>query len=275
MDHANTAYALLLTNDREEAENLSDQIQASNQARQNLTDSIIDEVVREFDEQVQAGEKLLITLGQDWPTGVLGLVAGKLCDRFNLPVFIASLFDGKIVGSGRSVAEFDVTAALQKLKDYFANFGGHPAACGFTLKNNNDFSKFQKDLQALAAQELKNIELNPVLEVEAKIDLEQVTWGLYDELEKMEPFGDENPRPLFIISEAEVDSVEKLGRDNSHLKVLVKQNNGLIRKLIGFGLANGFGELKRGDKIQVVVEVGVNEWNGNRELQLKIIDLKK
>lgn len=275
MDHANTAYGLLMTKSMEEAENLSDSIQSSNVARQNLTESIMDQLLQEFNRQSAEGQKLLIALGEGWPTGVLGLVSGRMTDKFSRPTIVASVFEGKVVGSGRSVAEFNITRALQQNESYLANYGGHPAACGFTLKNNDDYLKFAAEMQALAAAELKDVELNPVLEIETEIKLEDATWALYDALEKMEPFGEGNEKPSFVVYNAEVEGVEKLGKDGAHLKIMLKQSNGMIRKLIGFSLSNGFGSLRRGDKVDVVVDIGVNEWNGSRELQLKVVDIKK
>ncbi|MFA6533817.1 MAG: single-stranded-DNA-specific exonuclease RecJ [Patescibacteria group bacterium] len=274
MEHANTAYGLLMATDMETAEQLSDQIQESNVARQSLTETIVEQAQAEFSRQAAAGQKLLMVLGEGWPTGILGLVSGKLTDKFCRPSIVASVFDGKVVASGRSVAEFNIFRALQKVDKYFANYGGHPAACGFTLKNNADFSALQAELQALAATELKTADLSPVLEIAAAVKLDEISWGLLDELEKMEPFGEENPRPVLAVTGVTVSGVEKMGRDGAHLKILVKQDNGLVRKLIGFSLTNGFGNLQPGAKIDVAVEVGVNEWNGNRELQLKIVDMK-
>ncbi|MBI5621597.1 single-stranded-DNA-specific exonuclease RecJ [Candidatus Falkowbacteria bacterium] len=274
MDHANTAYGLLMTTDPAEAETLSDQIQESNTARQTLTETIMRTAAPACQEQVTANHQLLVIYGNDWPTGVLGLVAGKLMDQFGRPVIVASFYQGKVVASGRSLPQFDLFVALGQQEKYFTNFGGHPAACGFTLQDPQSVEAFQRDIQAAADAQLAGVQFGALLEIAAEIDLAAITWGLYDELEKMEPFGEANRRPLFLLRQLAVDGVEPLGKDQTHLKLMVKQANGLVRKLIGFGLASSFGHLRRGDHVDAVVEVGVNEWNGNRELQMKVVDMK-
>ncbi|MFA5076474.1 MAG: single-stranded-DNA-specific exonuclease RecJ [Patescibacteria group bacterium] len=275
LGHANTAYRLLITTDRSEAEDMADLLNQTNSQRQVLTDRLTEEVRQKVETSLKT-EKLLFALGKDWPLGVIGLVAGKIMDQYNRPVIVASENDGEIVGSGRSLPAFNVIEALQQLDYLFANYGGHPAACGFTLKDKNDLAKFKKEIQQSANKNLVDKDLTKALLVEAVVDLEEVTWSLYDSLNNMEPFGDSNPRPKFLVQSVEVEALEPVGKDNLHLRLLVKQKNGLLRKFIGFGIMPEHNnKIKKGDRVDIVFDVGVNEWNGNRELQLKVIDLEK
>ena len=127
----------------------------------------------------------------------------------------------------------------------------------------------------LAAKNLKTTAAQPILEIETEISLEQVNWELFEDLEKFEPFGEKNPRPKFLAQNLTVVETQTMGKEGSHLKALVKHNSDIIRKTIGFSFGHWDDKLKPGDKVDMVFEVDVNQWNGNRELQLKIIDLKK
>ena len=122
--------------------------------------------------------------------------------------------------------------------------------------------------------------MTPTLQIDAAIDLEQVNWELYDVLDKFKPFGQANEKPKYLARGLTVAGLEPVGKTKKHLRIMVRHNTDKVRKTIGWSLCNGSGtnwceELKAGDKIDLVFEVDVNEWNGNRELQLTIVDLKK
>jgi single-stranded-DNA-specific exonuclease len=116
----------------------------------------------------------------------------------------------------------------------------------------------------------------PVLNIETEIRLSDISWQLLDELEKFEPFGEGNEQPLFCAKKLIVEQVQTVGADGKHLKVQVSQaGSPNIHKLIGFSFGDWCARLCAGEEIDIVFELGVNEWNGNREIQLKIVDLKK
>lgn len=273
MDHANTAYKLLITNEMTEAEALSDSIQQSNTARQTLTDSIMITARQQLTEQGQ--ERLLVASGVDWPIGVLGLVANKLCEQFTKPVLVISQVDGQAAGSGRSVPHFDIAAPLAQLGQYLERYGGHRAACGFGLKQADQLSAFIAAFRAIADPLLVGEIAEPILEIDAALTLEDASWALYDELEKFEPFGEKNTRPKFLLAKMPLAAIEPLGKDGKHVRLIVKQTNGMLRKLIAFGQSGAAAGWRPGDMIDAVVDLGVNEWNGNRELQLKVLEARR
>jgi len=288
IDHANTAYELLVTDDANEAEALADQLSAANTQRQTLTDKIMAEAMSQIGEKL-GDKKIIVVKGAGWPVSLVGLVAGKISDRYNLPVIVAgedmpslreaglrqASGENKLVGSGRSIEGFDIMAVMQKLEHYFARYGGHPQACGFALKSAADYDDFKKDLEDLAAKELSGRDMAKSVFVEAEVKLEDAGWELYDAMEQMEPFGEGNRRPRFLARNLEITVVEPVGRDGAHLRLMAK-NGGAPKKFIGFNLAEAHAaDLKIGDKIDIVFEMGVNEWNGNRELQYKIVDIGK
>ncbi|MEK7644362.1 MAG: hypothetical protein AAB390_03620, partial [Patescibacteria group bacterium] len=122
----------------------------------------------------------------------------------------------------------------------------------------------------------------PTINIDAKLTLEEVNWELYDVLEKFKPFGQGNPKPKYLAEGVTVDKIECIGKEAKHLRLVAHHTTWVMRKILGWSFCNEnednvnwSKQLKPGDKVDIVFEVGVNEWNGNRELQLTIADLKK
>jgi len=277
MNHANAAYNLMITDDNEEASELAHELDLNNQERQKMTDKLVGVACKEIEEN-QKDSLIIFVLGEDWPTGIVGLVAGKLKEKYYKPSLVLAKNDGEITGSGRSVEGFDIIESFQEMPDVFEKFGGHPMACGFTLKDGK-LEEFKEKLIKKFEEKTKDLDLSPTLYIDAEVDLEEVNWDLYDVLDKFKPFGKENEKPKYLAKNLEVHQLQPVGKDKKHLRIMVK-HDGKIQKTIGWSLCNGNGtnwceELKTGDKIDLVFEIDVNEWNGNRELQLTIVDLKK
>lgn len=272
IDHANQAYKLLKTDNPNEVDRLVEGINKTNEDRQLLSDRVTAEAKAEIGE---IGEKkFLFALGEDWPLGIVGLVAGKIADNFWRPTFVMTMQGDEIKGSGRSIPGFDITAALRAVKKFLSHYGGHAGACGFTLKDKKDLENFKKAVNKFAEKKLKGVELLPTLDIDAEVRLEKINWELFELLEKFAPFGRGNERPKYLAQNLAVEGFETVGQNGNHLRLMLSQGNGERKKFIGFCFGDWCQKLKMGDKIDVVFEVDVNEWNGNRELQMKIIDLK-
>jgi single-stranded-DNA-specific exonuclease len=225
---------------------------------------------------------ILFVVGEGWSTGILGLVASRLKDEFYKPILVMGLNNNQITGSGRSIKEFNMIKALQTIPEFFYKFGGHPQACGFTLASPDKLDDFKTSLLKIVAEEIKNVDLTPQITIDAVLDLDEVNWKLHDLLEKFEPFGQANEEPRYAAYGLTVMSIEPIGKDEKHLRLVVKHNSHVTKKTIGFGLGDTkkFPEdwkncLQPGDKIDIIFTISVNEWNGNRDLQLSIQDIKK
>ncbi|MBI4993068.1 MAG: single-stranded-DNA-specific exonuclease RecJ [Candidatus Magasanikbacteria bacterium] len=281
MNHANTAYNLLITEDPIEATDLAYQLNQSNTERQKSTEELVKKAV----EQVEAGQKdapVLFVIGEGWPTGIIGLIAGKIKDKYYKPTLVMSKHENEIVGSGRSVEGFSLIGNLQEMPETFAKFGGHPMACGFTLRDKDALDELKTKLTEKFLAKTAGMDMVPSIPVDAKVSLDDVSWELYDLLSKFEPFGQGNEKPKYLAENLTIYSLEPVGQEGKHLRIMIKTPTGKIRKTIGWSLCNGNGngtnwckKLKPGDKIDLVFEIGINEWNGNRELQLTIVDLKQ
>ena len=272
--NAKIAYDLLMAVDEEEANKLVDELNEINVARQKLTEKIFREAKAQVEEQ--KNDRMMIAAGEDWPIGVIGLVAGKLAESYNSPILVMSNSKGTYQGSGRSVDGFNIVGALQSMEDYFSHYGGHAQACGFTLQSNDVLEDFTKSLKELAHSKLEETELTPMVNIDAEINFKQISWKLYEELEKFTPFGEGNPKPLFMAKNVKVVQMQTVGKDGRHLRLLLKQDSSpMFWKSIGFGLGEIWSDiLQTGDYIDLVFSVQLNEWNGNRELQLHLKDIK-
>jgi len=279
MNHANVAYKLLATDSPTEAVDLAFELDQNNRDRQALTEELVGDA-KEQVERDQMNNPLLFVLGRGWPTGIVGLIAGKLKEKYQKPAIVMTENKGEITGSGRSVEGFNLIASLQTLPEQFGKFGGHPMACGFTLASPDHVASFKNRLLEKYHEKTKDLDLSPKLEIDAEIDLDRIDWELYDLLQKFEPFGQANPKPKYVTYAAAVISAEPLGQDGKHLKIMAKHKSNKVRKFVGWRMGNGEGtnwceQLQAGDKIDIVYEVGINEWNGNRELQLTLVELRK
>jgi single-stranded-DNA-specific exonuclease len=282
MDHANTAFALLSATDEKIAVALAEQLNRNNSDRQKLTEQLVGQAVKQIKETGQEKNSVLFVFGEDWSTGLVGLVAGKIKDMFYRPSFAMGVVDGEIIGSGRSIPEFNLMTALTSMPEMFLKFGGHPLACGFSLKSRDLVEKFKTDMNAMATEATAGMELVPQINIDAEIDLEEVDWKLYDILQKFEPFGQANEEPKYLATNLTVVDITPVGQDGKHLKLMVKHNSHIVKKTIAFGFGNAEkhpsdwkNTLKPGDRIDLVFTVGVNEWNGSRELELSVKDMKK
>lgn len=273
VNHASLAFDLVTSDDDDESEKLIDKLEGENTRRQSITTKILKEANAQVGEVTN--QKMLWAVGEDWNPGVVGLVAGRISDKNHLPTLIIFKNGDKYVGSGRSVNEFDITAGLSECSEYLDRFGGHPQACGFTVIGEDNFNKFKEKLTSIAQEKLKDADLRPVLEIDAQIELKDIDWDLVNEMNKFEPFGEANPTPLFVIKNLKIEQIQTVGADGKHMRAMVSQeNHPVVHKIIGFSFGEWCKKLSIGDKIDMVFELGINEWNGNKELQLKVVDLK-
>ncbi|MBT4277946.1 single-stranded-DNA-specific exonuclease RecJ [Candidatus Falkowbacteria bacterium] len=276
MRHASLAYDLLKSKSLDKANERVKKLNEANSERQKLTEKITKSILKEIGENPK--DKVIFSLQKECPIGIVGLIAGKVTDVYKRPSFVLTEKDGEIIGSGRSIPSFDLIEILNELKDLFSHFGGHAGACGLTLKSKDLLSEFQKQFLSIANQKLTNDDLESVLNIDAEIDLNDITWGLFNDLIKFAPFGMGNTKPIFLTRNLKLLSKREVGQNGNHLKIFVNEsleNSNCSKDCIGFGIAETWREnLKAGDKIDLLYEIDENHWNGNRELQLKVVDLR-
>lgn len=274
MGHANTAFKLLVSKTKPRARELAKQLDQKNKQRQVLTNKIVKEVEQRLELKKQ---KAILEGDKNWPIGIAGLIASWLSDKYYRPTIIYQIMGNESKASARSVPHFNIIDAISKFSSLLENFGGHPGAAGFTISNKN-LEKFKKKFLKFTDEHLKPADITPRLNIDSELSLEEFNFDTHENVQRLAPFGEQNPKPLFLLKNLTVNRIKQVGNKGSHLKMyLTKQLNKKIKGLqaIAFGLGDFHGKLNRGDKINVVFELIVNEWNGTRELQLKVVDFKK
>ncbi len=281
MDHADGALRLLTADSKEAVGSRAEILNQHNRDRRSATDKLIAEARLMAREQASA--PAIVISGDGWPAALCGLVAAKLVDDSYRPTIvlgrqeISPLFAKeraggvRYVGSGRSIPEFDVTAGLKEASEFIKKFGGHPMACGLTIEGDENFERFKKRFVETAAEKLEGVELVPSLNIEEAVYVSEVTLKTMELLERLEPHGEGNPKPLFLIRGAKVAAAQAIGENGKHLRMMVYDDTGARLKLIAFGMGERAHEALSG-AIDVVVELGVNEWNNRREPQGRVID---
>lgn len=273
MAHATTAYEVLVTKSKKEAETLARRLNEKNQERQRLTNRIIQEVESRLNLPAGGRGKLIFQGDENWPIGIVGLIAGRITDRYYRPTVIFQKTKDESKGSARSIPCFNIIEAISECKELLKDFGGHPGAAGFTVPNKN-LKKFEQRLLKFANKKIKKEDLIPLLNIDLELEPEELNFEIYEEIQRFAPFGKENPRPLFLIKDLKISNFRAVGNNCSHLKMyLTSKIKGF--QAIGFGLGDFCDKIKQSDKVDVVFELITDEWNGARKLQLKIIDLKK
>lgn len=279
MGRANTAYELLVAGDIFEARSLADQLNQRNIERQRVTEEILCEVEKQIDPESK--DKIIIGIcpdnksdnKDDWNEGVVGLVAGQVAGKYNLPTLIITKTETGFKGSGRSVADFNLIAAIEKCADLLTKYGGHPAACGFSLKAK-DLKEFKNKIIKISNKALKDIDLTPRVGIEAELALARINDELVEQINSFSPFGQNNSRPNFVSEKVSIMDIMHMGAEGQHLKLRVKDESSEVFTALGFGQSKKWARLTVGDVIKLVYHLEFNEFNGKREVQLKIVDIK-
>jgi single-stranded-DNA-specific exonuclease len=270
LDDAGTSYQLLVTQDHAQANTLAMELEGKNKERQRIVAETYDKVRRQI---VADGvdRPILWASDADYQSGVMGLVAGKLTDEFYRPVILIKIGTETCRGSGRSIPEFDLMAALKSCHHLLTRYGGHARAAGFNL-HTRDLQQVQKRLSMLAEEQLTGLDLRPHINIDAEVPLSVFSKGVFDDIRHLEPFGMDNPAPVFLSRKVEVVEQKLVGSQNDHIKLKLKQD-GIVWDTMGFRLGGYLGELAR--HIDVVYCVEVDNFNGKGQLRLNLLDFSR
>jgi single-stranded-DNA-specific exonuclease len=262
---------LLTTESEREARELAEELERLNRERQQIEDTIMREALSAVDEHAT---KDGIVLGdRRWHLGVVGIVAGRLVERFQMPTVVIAI-DEKGIGKGsvRTIPSVDVYQALCACRDLLEGFGGHPSAAGLTIRVSR-IPEFRERF----ASAVRDIAGSPVsaatLHLDAEVQLPEVTLQLVRELSSLHPFGAGNPEPMLAVRGLSILNARVVG--TKHLKLSVRQGRSLTFDSIGFGLGDltGLGIDPR-SPVDLAFVPELNHWNGYDRIQLRIRDLR-
>jgi single-stranded-DNA-specific exonuclease len=264
---AATSYQLLLTQDPQEAASLASELEEKNAKRQRLTSELL-ERARERIIATGTDLPLLMTGDEDYPTGVIGLVAGRLSEEFYRPVILFKFGAETCRGSGRSIPEFNLMAALKDCRDLLTNFGGHTKAAGFSVPTTN-LTQLQKRLLTLAEAQLAGLDLRPHIDIDAEVPLSVFTGETFKQIQRLAPFGSGNPLPAFVSRHVEIVDQRQIGSHGEHLGLKLKQE-GIVWNAIAFRFGNRAQETAA--YLDIAYNLDVDRWNGGERLRLKLLD---
>ena len=261
---------------KKEISKIIDDLDSFNIKRQLIQKEILKEILEskknDF-ERIVNDQKIFISKSSEWNEGVLGVVAADLVKKLNVPVILFKENKGKLKGSGRSIEKFDLFNSINLLKDYFIKFGGHRQACGITI-DTKKYEVFKQELIKIAQNNLDDIDIRKHYYYDLEIDFSQINEELISELKRMEPFGIENPKPVFLTKGCFIQESRQL-RNGKHVSLLLKNSN-LIIKAILFNAEDKKHEIiNTGNHIDILFNIEENNWNGKKEARLVIVSFDK
>ena len=275
LGHARLAVELFTRADATRAQEIAALLDAQNRRRQQVERGIVQQaealvIERGFDRDSCHG---IVLASEDWHAGVIGIVASRLVDRFHRPTVLIALDGGQGQGSGRSVRHFPLHEVLEACGEHLLNHGGHAMAAGVKL-SAEQVEPFTKAFLAEAGRRLTPKDLRPKIYLDAEVELSQLTTEVVESLQRMAPFGPDNPSPRMATTEVElVDAPRAVGRTGDHLQLRIRQDRD-YRKAIAFGFGRQADELAQHRRLRLAFEPIINEWNGRRSVELKVIDWK-
>lgn len=266
LEHAMLSYKLLLSTSEEEGKHLASELEQMNARRQGLTEEVLDKA-RQQVQPVEPGCRMLMA-GGDFHAGIVGIVAGRLVDEFYQPAIVLQLGEETSRGSGRSIPEFDLVEALRECQDLLTRFGGHSLAAGFTLPTDKVECLSQR-LKEIAEFKLAGLDLRPLLTIDAPLSLSKLNGQTFQSIQRLAPFGEGNPPPIFLSRKVQVADCRRLGERGEHLELKLRADKATWRG-IGFGLGAMADEIT--PRLDIVYNLAVDNWREQPLLQLNILD---
>ncbi|UTI41865.1 single-stranded-DNA-specific exonuclease RecJ [Niallia sp. RD1] len=272
---ADPAVELLSTDDPELAKELALEMEETNKERQAIVNQITEEAIEQVEQNYPLAENRVLIVGKEgWNPGVVGIVASRLVEKFYRPTIILS-FDyekGVAKGSARSIEGFDLYQNLSTCRDILPHFGGHPMAAGMSLKID-DVDVLRNNLNKLAFDQLTEEDLVPLTKVDGSFSISDISIQSIEDMQMLPPFGVDNPKPKLTFCDLEVENMRKIGSNQNHLKILLKQNEFDLDG-IGFGIGDLCDHIAPNAKVSVLGELSINEWNNRKKTQIFIQDIE-
>ncbi|MDR0899519.1 MAG: single-stranded-DNA-specific exonuclease RecJ [Lactobacillaceae bacterium] len=256
IDDAKKAFRLLTTTDQVEAQGLAKLANSLNTKRQNLVSSSIDSAKNQVKDS-----GIIVVFGDNWNEGIIGLIAGRLVQEYNRPAIAFTKADGVLKGSARSTDDVNIFEILDSNRELFETLGGHRQAAGMSILEGN-FKELVRRLSSIESQIEK-----PVLKIDAELSVKNETVREIEQLSELQPFGNSNPEPNFIIENARVADIRLMGKQNNVAKITLENHS---IELLMFQVDNL--DFQIGDSMSFVGHLGINEWRNNKTPQMIVED---
>ena len=273
MDDAKKAVQMFISENYNQALQYAEMLHSDNDDRREADKIITEEALKLInDNSSWISRKSTVVYQSHWHKGVVGIVASRLIDHFYRPTIVLTQSGEYVAGSARSVAGFNVYEAIHQCKELLLGYGGHFYAAGMTMSTENVIP-FQNMFEQVVSSIITEEMLVPEIVIDAEVKLKDLTPSFYNILSQMEPFGPDNAKPVLVVRNVIDTGYSKVVKD-LHIKLIITQDN-IVFSGIGFNLASKFDQLAGKQPVDIVFTLDENEWNGNKNLQMKVIDLKK
>lgn len=273
--HGNYAVQLLTEFGLEEAEAFAKEIETFNVDRKELDKQITIEALSQITTNKEEKRFSTVVYQEDWHKGVIGIVASRLIETYYRPTLVFTKSGDKLAASARSVKDFDVYNALEACSDYLEQFGGHMYAAGLTLKEDQ-FENFKKQFEKVVSETITEDLMIPEISIDAEINLTDINERFIRILKQFEPFGPMNMTPVFLTKDLiDTGYGKKIGKDDEHLKLFLKQGNSEGIAAIGFKIGDKLDLTANRQLFQAVYSIDENEYNGNVSLQMRVRDIRQ
>lgn len=276
---AKLAIELLMEEDMDRIRQLAKELVELNNTRKSLTQEGLDKCDKLVKENSYDKGDIIVVYEPSIDESICGIVAGRIKEKYYRPTIVLtkSAEDGILKGSGRSIETYNMHKAILPFEDNLESFGGHPMACGLSIKNDmvDDFRHFLNSQSKLTKNDLEE-----VINIDTQIKISKLSLEFAEKLDKYRPFGKDNPRPVFANKGVDIVDIQMIGKDKKTMRINLHQN-GRYFNAIKFNAVDDYEYLKlkfnnniKGNKIDIVYYPDVNEFRGNKNLQLRLIDIR-
>ena len=271
IDHATKSLELLITEDKKEALELSRWLNEKNQLRQSAMEQVEIEAIKKIEKYNITKNKIIILHG-DWPKGVIGPSASRLVEKYSRPVVLLARDEEGFSGSCRSISNFNIIEALQKVEKYLDAFGGHKGAAGLHLKVKN-LEKFTEKLNQVANTSISQEDLCPKIFIDLVVSPNNCNFSLCRRIQLLEPFGVGNSKPIIMIKNIKIEKYRTVGQTDKHLKIIFNTGTKPMDSIL-FNYDKDRINLEIGRSYDIVFYPEINYWNGRESISLKLMDIK-
>lgn len=275
MGSAMAGVELLTTEDPARAKELARHLDEENQTRQEVEAAILEEALRQAESQPPEDRAYVMVLaGEGWHHGVVGICASRVLEAYHRPTILLSIDGDEVRGSARSIPAFHMHRALSQVADLFSKWGGHAAAAGMTLKRKEDLPLLRKRLNEIGAAWLRPEDLVPEQRIDGFVSLDQVNGDLMAELGRLEPHGIGNPAPVLATADLSVLDARTMGREQQHLKLLVRGAGPLATPMEAVGWNMAPASPGPGAQVELAFQPEIDTYGGRERLRLTMRDMQ-
>ena len=270
---ASRSVELFLTDDTEKAKKLAESLCEENTLRQQTEQKMFKEAMEYLDANPEVKEDNVIVIPHaDWHHGIVGIVSSKITEKFYKPSILFAIDGDEAKGSGRSVNGFNLFGALENCSDLLEKFGGHELAAGLTIKAEN-IEKFRQKINSCSQKQINEAMLTPTIQLDAAIKVPYITLETVNDINKLQPFGVDNPTPSFAVRNIKIHKISVMS-EGKHLRMTLLKD-GKYLDSVGFGMGEYYQYLEEGDIIDVAFALDINDYKGFQNVQLILKDIKK